>query len=147
ASQGKLLRALESGEVRPVGAEVPARIDVRIIASTRADLRERVAKGAFREDLLYRVEAIAIELPPLRERADEIPALAEQALETAAAERGGARKKLDPGALRALFDYAWPGNVRELLNEVRRAALLADGDVIGRSDLSPRVLGREREVD
>lgn len=141
AAQAKLLRALETGEVRPVGAESPVRADVRLVATTRADLAERIAAGAFRADLFYRLEGVKIALPPLRERVEDVPLLADEALRDAAAERRSSpgAPRLAPEALRALLDYPWPGNVRELLNEIRRAALLADGDTIGRADLTRRV--------
>ena len=153
AGQAKLLRAIETGEARPVGAESPVRADVRIVATTRADLAARIATGAFRADLYYRLEGLTIAIPPLRERIEDLPALAEDALRDAAADRresagsvrdpddrdGGPPRRLEPDALRALLDYAWPGNVRELLNEIRRAALLAEGESIRRADLSRRV--------
>ncbi len=138
-AQGKLLRAIESGEVRPVGAEAPVPIDVRFIATTRSGLEARIADGTFRSDLFYRLKGVSIAIPPLREREADIPLLAEEALREAASERGGRARLLAPDALRAILNYPWPGNVRELVNEIRRAALLSDGEELRARDLSRRV--------
>jgi two-component system, NtrC family, response regulator AtoC len=121
-TQGKLLRALESGVIRPVGAprELPA--DVRIIAATNRDLWAEVRRGAFREDLYFRLQVLPLVLPPLRERRGDVLPLARHLLA-----RIGTQVQLSEGAADLLVGYDWPGNVRELLNVLRRAALFADG--------------------
>jgi DNA-binding NtrC family response regulator len=121
-TQSKLLRALESGTIRPVGAvrEVPT--DVRIIAATNRDLWAEVKRGAFREDLYFRLQVLPLVLPPLRDRPDDIAALAQHLLE-----RIGSNVRIAEQALALMLQYEWPGNVRELLNVLRRAALFAEG--------------------
>ena len=136
--QAKLLRVLETGEVRPVGATRSVKVDVRVVSATHRDLKELIAKGLFREDLYYRLNVIRIEIPPLRERPEDIPLLARHFL----ASRDPSPRHFDEAAMKALVRFAWPGNVRQLENEVSRAALLADGEAITVSDLSPEVAGR-----
>src|SRR5262245_49030528 len=142
ASQAKLLRVLQEGEVVPLGDTRPRRINVRVIASTNRDLHAEVDARNFREDLYYRIAAFPIRLPPLRDRRDDIPLLADRFL-AAAAERN--RKRIhgfEPEALELLVAYDWPGNVRELQNEIERGVALArDDDRIGRGHLSARLLG------
>jgi DNA-binding NtrC family response regulator/tetratricopeptide (TPR) repeat protein len=130
--QAKLLRVLETGEVRPVGATKSVEVDVRIVSATHRDLGDLIKRGLFREDLYYRLNVIRIEVPPLRDRPDDIPLLVKHFL----TQRGEARE-IDPRAMRALVRYGWPGNVRQLENEVARASLLAGGDRIVLEDLSP----------
>ncbi len=134
--QAKLLRVLETGEVRPVGGHRSVDVDVRIITATHQDLKALVAEGRFREDLYYRLNVIRIDVPPLRDRPDDIPVLAGHFLKLRAAD---APVQLDDGVMKALIAYEWPGNVRQLENEVTRAALLAEDGVIKLSDLSPDV--------
>jgi transcriptional regulator with PAS, ATPase and Fis domain len=134
ALQAKLLRVLQDGSFWPVGAATPRQGDARIVAATHRDLEEMVREGRFREDLYYRLNVIAIELPPLRDRRSDIPALASHLLER----HGQAR--LSSEALRAICDHDWPGNVRELANELERMTVLASGPVLGRELLSPRLL-------
>ena len=125
--QVKLLRALEAGEVKPVGAPRPRRIDVRVVCATHQDLRARVKDGAFREDLFYRLRGVTVELPPLRARPQDILPLAEHFLPQRSALAADARK--------ALLAHPWPGNVRELRHVVQLAALLSESPIIRESAL------------
>ncbi len=131
ATQAKLLHALEHGEVLPVGGVRPRPIDVRFIAATNRDLQACVAAGSFRQDLYFRLNAVTITVPPLRERRAEIPGLARAFIREAAAQLGRPAMRLTEAASRWLLDYPWPGNVRELRNLMVRATLFAPGDVIG----------------
>ncbi len=126
SAQAKLLRCLEDGTVMRVGAVRPREIDVRFVAATNRDLEEEVARGAFREDLFYRIAAATIWVPPLRDRVCEIEPLARSFASACARELGHTSKpSLTPEALQALASHAWPGNVRELRNAIERAVLLA----------------------
>jgi DNA-binding NtrC family response regulator len=130
--QVKLLRVLQERQLRHVGGTAQIDIDVRVVSATNRDLREAAVKGQFREELYYRVNVIAIALPPLRERSGDLKLLAHAFLKR----YGGDRVTgLDEAALQALEAYAWPGNVRELQNVIERACALADGDRVTRSDL------------
>jgi transcriptional regulator with GAF, ATPase, and Fis domain len=137
--QPKLLRVLEQREIKRVGGDRTHRVDVRVLAATNRDLREEVNKGTFREDLYFRLSVVHIELPPLRERVDDIPGLATHFLREIGARRGMVMQ-WSPDALAALISHSWPGNVREMRNVVERAAALSDGPTITRADL---VFGRE----
>ena len=137
--QKKLLRVLQEEELRRVGGRDTIHVDVRIISASNRDLRSLMAEGKFREDLFYRLNVITIELPPLRDRSEDVPALAEHILDRHAHDTRSPRKRLTPGALAACCAYRWPGNVRELENEVRKAATIASGDVIDVGHLSPHV--------
>jgi two-component system, NtrC family, response regulator PilR len=139
--QVKLLRVLQERVVRPVGATGELPVDVRLIAATNRDIESDVAEGTFRQDLYYRLNVIRLVLPPLRERRDDIPLLAERFLRRFAAEMGKDVVGLTPDALRALERYAFPGNVRELENVVERAVALAGSRAIGLGDLPPDVSG------
>jgi transcriptional regulator with GAF, ATPase, and Fis domain len=139
--QSKLMRVLQEGEIRPVGSPSTIRVDVRLISATNRDLRKLVAEGRFREDLFFRLNVVGIHMPPLRERAGDVPILVEAFLRAAAKRTGGPPKKLDPAALECLVRHDWPGNVRELENEIQRAYALS-GPTIRVSDLSPEVLHR-----
>ncbi|WP_129346239.1 sigma 54-interacting transcriptional regulator [Sorangium cellulosum] len=136
AVQAKLLRALQERSIRPVGSDrsVPV-ADVRVVCATNRDLREEVARGRFREDLYYRVSVIEIRVPPLRDRPDDIPAIAQAILEKLAARQGRPAYRLSRGALRRLAAYGWPGNVRQLENVLARACVLAPGPEIGPADI------------
>jgi len=138
ALQVKLLRALQSGEVRRLGATQAATIDVRVIAATHGDLPTLINQGTFREDLFYRLNVIQIALPPLRERREDIPALAEHFLGRVAGKLGRGLR-LSPEAVERLLRYPWPGNVRELENAIERAAILARREEITPEDLPPHV--------
>jgi len=138
AMQKRLLRALQDGEIRKVGGEDVIRVDVRVIAATNKDLKEEVRKGLFREDLFYRLNVVAVRLPPLRERREDVPLLIDHFVE-AFCEREKIRKKsLSPEAMEALVSYSWPGNVRELENEVRKLVALS-GRTIPLEMVSPHV--------
>jgi DNA-binding NtrC family response regulator len=141
--QPKLLRFLESGEVQPVGEVKSVTVAVRIIAATNADVDDMVEQGRFRRDLFYRVGVARIALPPLRERKDEIPALASLFLRRFARESGRTGVRLGDDFIAALLLYDWPGNIRQLANEIRRAvAMAADGEVIGSAALAPEITGQ-----
>jgi DNA-binding NtrC family response regulator len=135
--QAKLLRVLQERQLRHVGGTSLIDIDVRVVSATNRDLREAVAKGQFREELYYRVNVIAIALPPLRERAGDLKLLAQAFLKRYGGERVSG---FDDAALQALEGFAWPGNVRELQNVIERACALADGERVMRSDLPDYVL-------
>jgi DNA-binding NtrC family response regulator len=130
ALQSKLLRVLQEREFEPLGAERTERVDVRVIAATNRDLRQMVAEGKFQEDLFYRLNVIPIELPPLRERRDDIPALVEHFVKKHAQRIGRRVERIEDGALAALQQYDWPGNVRELENTIERAVVLSTGPVL-----------------
>ncbi len=131
AAQVKLLRAVQEGEVEPVGARKPMKVDVRLISATNRDLIADVKAGRFREDLFYRLHVFPIAVPPLRERPADIPALARHFLARFAAEEGKRIRLLTPEALRMLVGHQWPGNIRQLENAVFRAVVLAEGDTVG----------------
>jgi DNA-binding NtrC family response regulator len=141
--QVKFLRALQEREVVPVGATEPVKIDVRIIAATNRDLEQEIRRGTFRSDLYYRLNVITLHLPPLRERMEDIPLLAEHFLASFAQRKGnggnGRAMRLGPEGLEALQRYDWPGNVRELENALERAAILSRGDVIAAEALPGRI--------
>lgn len=138
--QPKLLRFLESGEICPLGEPHPIKIEVRVIAATNRDLEQLVREGQFREDLYYRLNIVRLFIPPLRERRDEIPALAHHFVAKAAAEFSKGRVRVTEDMMSVLTLYDWPGNVRQLQNELRRAVALADPDEpLGSSCLSAEV--------
>jgi DNA-binding NtrC family response regulator len=129
--QAKLLRVIQEQEYYRVGAEQPERTDARVLAATHRDLEAMVAKGTFREDLYYRLRVVEIAVPPLRERRDDIPELADHLVRQAAAAVGaGPPPLLSPEASARLLEHDWPGNVRELENCLTRAVVLATGGVI-----------------
>lgn len=133
--QAKLLRALQQGEVQRVGSDTPIIVDVRVIAATNRNLREEVGEGRFREDLYYRLNVIGVEVPPLRERREDIPVLATAFLERFALANRKEIKGFTPQAMDALLKYGWPGNVRELENAVERAAILCLGEYVSEREL------------
>ena len=140
--QAKLLRALQEQEVHPVGRD-PVSIDVRVLAATNQDLRQRIADGTFRADLYYRLAGYVLEIPPLRQRPEDIPALVERFLRDCARELERPIRGLTVRALRLLTEYPWPGNVRELANEVRRAVYLCpEHGTIESATLSEQIAGR-----
>jgi DNA-binding NtrC family response regulator len=141
ATQVKLLRALQEREVIPVGATEPTLVDVRIIAATNRDLEEEIRRGSFRSDLYYRLNVIALHLPPLRERREDIPLFARYFLEKSADGKDGAETPaLSDESMQSLMVYDWPGNVRELENALERAAVVAGSQFIQVDHLPQRVI-------
>jgi DNA-binding NtrC family response regulator len=140
AVQVKLLRFLQERTFERVGGNETLKVDVRVIAATNRDLAAEIKKGTFREDLFYRLNVVTIDLPPLRERRGDIPALASFFLRRYAAENGKNITTLSDDALETLLDYRWPGNVRELENVVERAVVLCEGSVIESKHLPPSVI-------
>jgi DNA-binding NtrC family response regulator len=132
--QAKLLRVLETSEVRRLGARTSKRIDVRVVAATWAPLEKRIAEGTFREDLFHRIAVLVLDVPPLRERRGDVPAIAAALLERSRAELG--EKLLSPAAASRLSAESWPGNVRELRNVIYRAAAQARGETIEAADVA-----------
>jgi DNA-binding NtrC family response regulator len=143
ATQVKLLRALQHREVIPVGASEAVPIDTRVIAATNRDLDEEIRAGRFRSDLFYRLNVIAIHLPPLRQRVDDIPVLADHFLVRIASARHEAPKRLSAEAVAATQSYPWPGNVRELENAMERAVILSNGPEI-LPDALPKAVTEQR---
>jgi two-component system response regulator HupR/HoxA len=139
AFQVKLLRALQEGEFRPLGSNRAVLVDVRVIAATNRDLEADVRSGRFREDLYYRLATIPLHVPPLRERAADLPLLARRLLAQSGASLGKAVSDFAPEVLAVFAAYAWPGNVRELQNEILRMVALSDGPLLDASLLSPRL--------
>jgi DNA-binding NtrC family response regulator len=137
--QPKLLRVLQEREFEPLGAERSQRVDVRVIAATNRDLRQLVALGKFQDDLFYRLNVIPIDIPPLRERREDIPALVEHFIRKHAQRIGRRIERIDDDALATLQQYDWPGNVRELENTIERAVVLSQGPTIASRSIS--VLG------
>ncbi len=136
--QAKLLRVLETGDIERVGSSKTRRVDVRILAATNADVTAEIGAGRFREDLLFRLNTIEIHLPPLRERREDIPLLANHFLRQYAQRYRKSLSGFDPIAARALAEHPWPGNVRELDHAVERGVLLAQGHAVRASDLGLR---------
>ena len=136
ATQAKVLRVLQERRFERLGSTTPIEVDVRIVAATHRNLEAEVAAGRFREDLYYRLRVVEIALPPLRERREDLPALAQRLLAQVAERHGRAPKSLTPTALAALARHSWPGNVRELRNALERAAVLCEGDAIDASELN-----------
>jgi two-component system response regulator AtoC len=135
ALQAKLLRVLQEEEVRPVGEAKPRRIDVRVIAATARHLDAEVAAGRFREDLFYRLDVVRVDVPPLRERREDIPLLVDHFLGRSLESLGKSVRSVDDEALERLVGYDWPGNVRELENVLERAVILARGERLTLADL------------
>ena len=144
-AQAKLLRAIETGEVDRIGGTDTFRVDVRVIAATNKDLHAGIEKGEFRQDLFFRLNAIPLRVPALRERRSDIGPLARQFLEAACAAEGRPAKRLAADAISELEDYRWPGNVRELKNLMERAAILVDGAEVRAEDIAVWLLGEGDE--
>lgn len=130
AMQAKLLRVLEEGEIERVGGDRPLAVSVRVVVATHRNLEEEVRQGSFREDLYHRIYVFPIELPPLRERREDIRVLTEHFARQLAEQNNWKPKRISPEAMQALEQYAWPGNVRELKNVVERVLLMARGDAV-----------------
>lgn len=134
--QAKLLRVLQERQVERLGSEKPVKIDVRILAATNKDLKKEVQEGRFREDLYFRLNVIPLKLPPLRERKEDIPLLAEFFIKKICAREGIPEKKLHPDTIKMLTEYTWPGNIRELENFIERIVILCDSEEISPEDLN-----------
>ena len=146
AAQVKLLRAIQEGQVDPVGAKKPVKVDVRIISATNRNLIADVKTGRFREDLFYRLHVFPITVPPLRERPEDIPDLVRHFLVRFAAEEGKRIRTVSAEALGILNAHPWPGNVRQLENAVFRAVVLADGDEVGAGEFPQLALNAQARV-
>jgi two-component system response regulator HupR/HoxA len=140
AFQVRLLRVLQEGEVRPVGATRAVPVDVRVLAATHRDLEREVREGRFREDLYYRIAGLTLQMPPLRERCGDIAPVACRIVAEVGTELGRPKAELSNDAIAALMAYPWPGNIRELRNEISRAVALSDTDRIGPAAFSRKVL-------
>ena len=141
-TQGKLLRALESGEIKPVGGTVSKHVDIRLIAATNRDLALLADQGAFRHDLYYRLNVVPIHLPPLRERTSDIPELTHYFLSRFADATPTGPHRMSPAAQQRLIDYSWPGNVRELKNLIERLVVTVNADVIREEHLPEHIVAR-----
>jgi DNA-binding NtrC family response regulator len=146
STQAKLLRFIEEREFKAVGDTRTQKVDIRLITATNKDLEGMVADGEFREDLYYRINIFPIEIPPLRNRRDDIPALANHFLKQVSKEMSQPASEFSPGALNLLMNHDWPGNVRELENVVERAVILASGDVIRQGHLVD-IMGMLPQID
>lgn len=145
-AQVKLLRALQEGEVDAVGSRRPTKVDVRIISATNRDLAAQVAEGTFREDLFYRLNVYPVDMPSLRERRDDIPALVEHFVERFNASEGAKVSGVSDDTLKMLYAFDWPGNVRQLENAVFRAVVLCEGDLLQPQDF-PQISGQMPDLD
>jgi DNA-binding NtrC family response regulator len=135
-TQAKILRVLQERSFERVGGTHPIEVDVRVVAATHRNLEDEVKNGNFREDLYYRLKVVGIDLPPLRERSQDVPALAQRFLEEVTERLGHEKKNIGEGALTALARHPWPGNVRELRNVIEQALVLAPGSTLEESDLN-----------
>jgi len=150
SAQAKLLRVLQEGVVTRIGGAKPIQVDVRVLAATNKDLEMEIAESRFREDLLYRLNVVPIEVPPLRERLEDIPALVAHFAEHLGASAGVPGKRFAEEAVRRLQTRPWPGNIRELRNAVERALILAPGKVVTPADvdrLLPPDLGPRQSLE
>jgi two-component system response regulator GlrR len=134
--QGKLLRAIQQREILPIGAQIPSKVDVRILAATNRDLEQGVREGRFREDLYYRVQVVPLWIPPLRERRQDIPSLTQFFLKQSTSRLNKPIRGFTPEAMQAMVTYSWPGNVRELENVIERAVVMSAQDMISLELLS-----------
>jgi two-component system, NtrC family, response regulator AtoC len=139
STQAKILRALQERELQRVGGTQTIKVDVRIIASTNKDLERAVKEGTFRDDLYFRLNVVTLQVPPLRDRREEIPELADHFLAEANTRLNRGITRLAPDALAALIEYGWPGNIRELRNMIERAVVVNDGDVLALSSFPPPI--------
>jgi len=141
AAQGKILRVIEDRQVERIGGRTSIPVDIRIVAATNRNLKERIGKGLFREDLYYRLNVVNLHIPPLRERPEDITLLLDFFSERGARMMGRTPLSFSPEVRERLCAYSWPGNVRELENEVERAIALTSGSEINYGDLSENILG------
>ena len=135
AAQAKVLRVLQEGIITPIGSTKSVKVDVRVIAATNKKLEDEIAAGRFREDLLYRLNVVPIDVPQLRVRRDDVPQLVQHFVAELAAQQGMTPKVVSEGALERLKRHSWPGNVRELRNTVERLMILANGEAVGEADV------------
>jgi DNA-binding NtrC family response regulator len=145
-AQTRLLRVLQQGEYTTVGGRTPIKADVRIIAATNVDLKQLVREGRFRDDLFYRLNVITVDLPPLRQRREDIPLLVDFFLARYSEENERPRRRMTPEGLRPLLSYSWPGNVRELENVIERAVVLSSSQEVGPELLPDQIVGRGSPV-
>jgi two-component system NtrC family response regulator len=146
--QVKLLRVLQEMEFERVGGTRTIKVDVRLLSASNRDMKDDVAEGIFREDLFYRLNVIQIEVPPLRERVDDIPLLVKHFIEKYVSDEDKAKIELSPEVWKAFYAYSWPGNVRELENVIERAVVLSSGEMITMEDLPDYLLEKkEEEID
>jgi two-component system, NtrC family, response regulator HydG len=145
--QTKLLRVLQEKEIQRVGGEETLKVDVRVVSATHRDLQAEVKAGRFREDLYYRLHIVPLQIPPLRERPEDITALARHFVAKHAPRVNKRVKGLDDSALRALARYAWPGNVRELENVIEQSLVFAEGETLATTDLPPHLTGTTPRAD
>ncbi|HEX3731069.1 MAG TPA: sigma 54-interacting transcriptional regulator, partial [Opitutaceae bacterium] len=141
ATQTKILRVLQQGEIQRVGGTETIKVDVRILAATNKELEEMVKAKSFREDLYYRLNVVRIKMPPLRDRAEDIPAIVDFCLQNLVKQRKARVSKVSPEAMALLVRHTWPGNVRELENTIYRSAVIAQGDAILLKDLPSELRG------
>lgn len=147
ATQAKLLRAIEQKEVLPVGANEPVKVLARILAATNKDLAKEVAAGRYRQDLYFRLNVVAVTLPPLRERRDDLPQLVETLLDKHARAAGKPFTGVSPEAVKQFAGYAWPGNIRELDNALQRAVILGEPPLVEVADLPPTLIPEPTDPD
>ncbi len=145
STQAKLLRVLETREVLPVGGNQTRKVDVRLVAATNRDLKAMAKRAEFREDLLFRLQVVTIDLPPLRERAGDVPMLIDHFISELASQHGRSVRGISPEARTLLVRYDWPGNVRELRNVIENMVLLARGEVLGPADVPETVQGHQSD--
>jgi two-component system response regulator AtoC len=143
--RAKLLRVLQEGEVRPVGSTRIVPVDVRIVAATATDLKDAVTKGRFREDLYYRLAVVELEIPPLRQRPDDLPVLCRHFLQRIAARQQVPVPQLSTAAQELIRRHAWPGNVRELENTLEKVMIFHRGEMIEKADLPQELQHPERK--
>jgi transcriptional regulator with PAS, ATPase and Fis domain len=137
--QAKLLRVLETLTLTPVGGYEDKKVNVRVLAATSRDIIKMVAEGKFREDLYYRLNVVTIQLPPLRERPDDVPLLVEHFLRDISEQKHTPARRMDNTVMRRFLAYRWPGNVRELRNTLESMMVLAEGELLTENDLPPRI--------
>ncbi len=145
STQAKLLRVLETREVLPVGGNQTRKVDVRLVAATNRDLKAMAKRAEFREDLLFRLQVVTIDLPPLRERAGDVPMLVDHFISELASQHGRSVRGISPEARTLLVRYDWPGNVRELRNVIENMVLLARGEVLGPADVPETVRSHQSD--
>jgi transcriptional regulator with PAS, ATPase and Fis domain len=143
--QVKLLRVIQQREFERVGGESPIKVDVRIISATNSNLKEEIEKGNFREDLYYRLDVVSIQVPPLREKKDDIPLMVHKFIEEFAHENNKPVEGITNGALSALVSYRWPGNVRELRNVIESIVVLTKSNIINEQDLPEYILTKDEQ--